>query len=78
MIEEVTSQRLTRQIDIFKDFLNAAWPHLEKAMEEHDWDDGLFIDDWVQMNWEMLIERELFDLDFQLSPLFICVLLVRL
>ncbi len=29
-------------------------------MKDHEWDDDMdFIDDWVQVNWELLVEREL-------------------
>lgn len=57
-------------MNIFREFLIVALPHLDNVMEEHDWDDdpGLS-DDWEQMNWEMLVERELFGSDAQLSPL---------
>jgi hypothetical protein len=31
-------------------------------MEYHDWDeDGDFIDDWLQLNWELLVEREILE-----------------
>ena len=31
-------------------------------MSNHDWDDdGGFIDEWLQVNWEFLVERELLE-----------------
>ncbi len=39
-------------------------------MENHDWEeDGNFIDDWIQMNWEFLIEREILGKGKYLAPL---------
>ena len=53
-------QDITKQIINFRDFLNASWPFLDKAMKDHDWDsDENFIDDWLQVNWEFFLEREL-------------------
>lgn len=50
---------LNKQIEYFRQFLIAAWPHVDNLMENHDWDDdGEFIDEWLQVNWEFLIERE--------------------
>ncbi len=51
---------VTSHIIKFRDFLISCWPKLEELMEEHDWDDdGNFIIDWLQANWEFLVEREL-------------------
>lgn len=53
---------ITKHIINFRDFLNACWPFLDELMLNHDWDsDGDFIDDWLQMNWELLVERELLE-----------------
>ena len=72
--KEVTPQRLTKQMNLFRDFLIATWPHLDKAMEEHDWEDDLDLsDDWIQMNWKMFVERELLGIHAQLSPLSIWI-----
>ncbi|CUI18081.1 hypothetical protein PNK_p0027 (plasmid) [Candidatus Protochlamydia naegleriophila] len=51
---------VNQQIEHFRQFLIAAWPSLDNLMENHDWDDdGDFIDKWLQVNWEFLVEREL-------------------
>lgn len=51
---------VNQQVEYFRQFLNAAWPHVDNLMFNHDWDeDGNFIDKWLQVNWEFLVEREL-------------------
>jgi len=51
---------ITYQIIHFRDFLVASWPFLNKMMANHDWDDDVqFSIDWIQVNWEFLVEREL-------------------
>jgi len=51
---------ITHQITHFRDFLVASWPVLDLMMKQHDWeDDGWFSDEWIQVNWEFLVEREL-------------------
>lgn len=61
---------ITDYIISFRNFLNSSWPYLDALMENHDWDkDGNFIDDWVQANWELLIEREILGKDKYLLPL---------
>jgi hypothetical protein len=51
---------ITSHILNFRNFLNSSWPLLDALMEVHDWDeDGNFTLDWIQANWEFLIEREL-------------------
>ena len=61
---------ITTHIRKFRDFLNACWPHLDDLMADHDWDDdGRFIDDWMQVNWELLVERELLGKQRFLTPL---------
>ena len=53
---------VNQQIEQFRQFLIAAWPSLDNLMENHDWDDdGNFLDQWVQVNWEFLVERELLE-----------------
>jgi hypothetical protein len=54
----------------FRNLLNSSWPYLDALMESHDWDeDGSFVDDWIQMNWQFLIERELLGKGKYLAPL---------
>lgn len=51
---------ITNHLVKFRDFMVAAWPSLDSIMDQHDWeDDGGFTLDWVQVNWEFLVEREL-------------------
>ena len=53
---------ITYQIVLFRDFLVASWPFLDKVMADHNWDeDGSFSDDWIQANWEFIVERELLE-----------------
>lgn len=70
MIELISSKRLTKQLEYFRQFLISSWPYLDILMENHDWDNDMdFIDDWLQTNWEFLIERELLGQGIYLSPL---------
>ena len=51
---------ITSHIIKFRDFMNASWPFLDDLMEEHDWEnEPYFTLDWLQANWELLVEREL-------------------
>lgn len=51
---------VTKQMLEFRDFLVHSWKNLDLLMEQHDWEsDGSFITDWIQVNWEFLVEREL-------------------
>lgn len=53
---------VTSQILKFRDFLVHSWSDLDRLMENHDWDDdGDFTHEWVQVNWEFLVERELLE-----------------
>ena len=61
---------VTEHIKKFILFLTACWPSLDELMEQHDWDeDGGFIDDWLQLNWEILVEREILENNGFLTPL---------
>ena len=58
--ELVSSKRLTKQIELFRQFLVSGWPNLDALMEHHDRNNDMaFSDDWIQTNWEFLVEREL-------------------
>lgn len=51
---------VTEHILKFRHFLLSSWNDLDLLMEDHDWhDDGDFTDDWLQVNWEFLVERQL-------------------
>ncbi len=53
---------VTAQIIKFRDFLVHSWNDLDLLMANHDWDDdGSFISQWLQVNWEFLVERELLE-----------------
>ncbi|ADI38001.1 putative uncharacterized protein [Waddlia chondrophila 2032/99] len=60
---------ITNHIMLFREFLNISWDHvIYKIMDEHNWDDDSdFIDDWMQINWELLVERELLENRFTLA-----------
>lgn len=51
---------INTQIFNFRNFLLSCWNDIDQLMEHHDWnDDVCFIDDWLQVNWEFLVERQL-------------------
>ena len=53
-------ENVSVQMSKFRDFLNHSWADLDLLMSEHDWDeDGNFTNEWVQVNWEFLVERQL-------------------
>lgn len=53
---------ITNHINSFRGFLNASWPLLDELMKDHNWDDdGSFIGQWLQVNWEFFVERELLE-----------------
>lgn len=46
----------------FQKFILSCWPQISLIMENLDWDsDPYFIDHWLQSNWELLVERQLFE-----------------
>jgi hypothetical protein len=62
---------ITYQVKSFRDFLVASWPLLDTLMKGHDWgEDVCFSDEWIQVNWEFLIERELLGEGKYIFPLF--------
>ena len=51
---------VNEQILLFRKFLLDSWEDLGFLMANHDWEgDSNFIDDWLQVNWEFLVERQL-------------------
>src|SRR5262249_44630608 len=61
---------ITSHVINFRNFLNSSWPWLDALIESHDWeDDGDFTFDWIQANWEFLVERELLGKGRYLLPL---------
>ena len=44
----------------FQQFMLACWPHLTQIMQNLDWDnDPYFVDNWIQANWELMVEKQL-------------------
>ncbi|MDB6081208.1 MAG: hypothetical protein JWO53_480 [Chlamydiia bacterium] len=66
---------VTEHITKFRDFLCICWPSIDSLMADHDWsNDGKFTLNWLEVNWELLVERELlcgkgFLKSFGMSPL---------
>lgn len=51
---------ITKQISLFRNFLIKSWPILDEVMLSHNWEeDGYFTTEWIQANWEILVEREI-------------------
>ncbi len=60
---------VTSQILKFRNFLLDSWHDLDLLMSNHNWDDdGGFISEWLQVNWEFLVERELLEKNRFLTP----------
>ncbi len=61
---------ITLHIRKFRLFLITLWPHLDQLMEFHDWNNDIdFMDDWLDANWQILVEREILGNEGVLSPL---------
>ena len=60
---------ITHHITLFRKFLNISWDYVVyNLMDQHDWDnDGDLIDDWMQINWELLVGRELLGKELTLT-----------
>ena len=44
----------------FQQFMLACWPQLTRVMQSLDWDDDpYFVDNWIQANWELMVEKQL-------------------
>lgn len=44
----------------FQQFMLACWPQLTQVMQSLDWDnDPYFVDNWIQANWELMVEKQL-------------------
>ncbi|MEZ8652087.1 hypothetical protein [Vibrio splendidus] len=44
----------------FQQFMLACWPQLNQVMQSLDWDnDPYFVDNWIQANWELMVEKQL-------------------
>lgn len=61
MENNITDKQLRNNLKKFREFLVASWDKISEIMYSHNWDkDPCFIDDWVEINWELLVGRELF------------------
>lgn len=61
---------VTYQVIRFRDFLVTSWASLDILMTHHNWDDDIwFSEDWIQVNWEFFMERELLGKENYLIPL---------
>lgn len=49
----------TNQLIInFRNFLIHCWPTIQNVMDHIAWDDSpYYLDDWMQANWELLVEK---------------------
>jgi len=53
----------------FRDFLNTGWSSVEKVMEHLEWDESpYFYDEWIQANWELLVEKHILKPGQLLAP----------
>lgn len=61
---------VTNHVMKFRNFLNVCWASVDNLMETHDWDnDGDFLTNWMQVNWEFFMERELLGPDRFIFPI---------
>lgn len=55
---------ITYHVCLFRDFLVASWPLVDQLLAGNDQeDDGDVFTEWIQANWEFLMERELLGTD---------------
>jgi hypothetical protein len=53
----------------FQKYILSCWPQLSVIMGNLDWDnDPYFVDNWVQANWELMVEKQLLDKEQFLPP----------
>lgn len=46
----------------FHDFLISCWPSISRIVEELNWDDNpYFIENWIQANWELIVEVQILE-----------------
>lgn len=70
IINDISSVKLNKQVDLFRQFLNSSYSSVDELMEYHDWDNDMDLTlDWIQTNWELLFERELLGKNKYLTPL---------
>jgi|GEM_PF-3058969 len=60
---------VSNEIMNFHNFLNQSWPGLSKILENLDWDNKpYFLDEWLQANWELLVEQQILEKNQFLVP----------
>lgn len=53
----------------FHSFLISCWPSISKIVEELNWDDNpYFIENWMQANWELIVEGQILESENLLVP----------
>lgn len=53
----------------FHSFLIACWPNILEIMEQLNWDDSpYFLDNWMQANWELIVEQQALESGHLLVP----------
>jgi len=56
-------------LERFKSFLVSAWPVITEVLGDHDWDcDAYFLEDWLDLNWKLLVCRQLLGKEGELQP----------
>jgi hypothetical protein len=62
--------KLVRVLDLFREFLTESWPTLQTILQNHDWDeDPYFLDEWLDLNWSLLVGRQLLGKGADIQPL---------
>lgn len=59
------NQKIVTEVVLnYRDFLLASWCYYEKADDKVDWHENpFFLEKWMQVTWEMLVEQPLLDFD---------------
>lgn len=48
----------------YRNFLVVSWSCLSEILNELDWDESpYFLDEWMQANWELLVEKQIDEVD---------------
>lgn len=62
-------KHVTDQVIEFTKFISQGLIYVDDLMEEHDWDeDGYLIDDWLSVNWDFFLGREIMGFGSKLVP----------
>lgn len=53
----------------FRGFLIACWPNIFEVLRCLDWDESpCFLEDWMQANWELMVEKQILESGQFLEP----------